>query len=350
MSTRTITCTLTTPVPSLAGTGTVYFEGVSAADYPKITASSTATSGPIPAVPMITASGTAVQGAMSHKNVPKIEATGVAASVVVSNPTCTSSAAVPAILADGAASQLVGQTGTSTGDVPSIEAYGVSAIVGTSQATLLQIIAAAQGHSGVIATSSVSLPLITATGFGEQPVVGTSTVLIPLIIAQGRGQQADSSNGGIVMHTERQALSTYTNYPFNSFARFNGVYLAAGDGGVFALSGATDDGAFIAAAARVGLTDFGSSHLKKVDRMYVGYRADGDMILRVFTNENDVRDYALKATGKTGLHGNHVRIGKGVQARYWQFEIQNKDGADFDLNVMECMPTRLRRRVGGGDA
>jgi hypothetical protein len=50
------------------------------------------------------------------------------------------------------------------------------------------------------------------------------------------------------------------------------------------------------------------------------------------------------------LHGNHVRLGKGLEARYWQFEVRNQGGAYFDLNTIELKPTKLRRRVGGRDA
>ena len=98
------------------------------------------------------------------------------------------------------------------------------------------------------------------------------------------------------------------------------------------------------------MSDFNTLHLKKVDRMYVGYRASGDLILRVFTDEVNVRDYKLTATGKSGMHGNYVRMGKGVEAQYYQFEIQNVDGADFQLNMMELKPTVLRRRVSGNHA
>jgi hypothetical protein len=70
----------------------------------------------------------------------------------------------------------------------------------------------------------------------------------------------------------------------------------------------------------------------------------------VFTDEVTQRDYLLTATGKSGLHGNHVRLGKGLVARYWQFEVRNQGGAAFELNAIELKPTQLRRRVGGGDA
>ena len=235
--------------------------------------------------------------------------------------------------------------------ISQVQASGKAYSLSIASATAPRILAAAQGYSGGVGASGVTCPLIQSEGAAPQEVLGQSvTVRVSLILARGTAQQVSTPLGGIAMHTERQALTTYSNFPFNSFALFNGVYLAAGDGGLFALAGATDDGAFIDAAARVGITDFGTSHLKRVDRMYVGYRTDGDLVLRVFTDEVTVRDYALKASGASGLHGNHVRIGKGVQARYWQFEIRNTNGSDFELNMIEVKPQVLHRRVGGSDA
>jgi hypothetical protein len=40
-----------------------------------------------------------------------------------------------------------------------------------------------------------------------------------------------------------------------------------------------------------------------------------------------------------------VKIGKGLRSRYWQFELVNIDGADFDLDTIEFHPVLLTRRV-----
>jgi hypothetical protein len=152
------------------------------------------------------------------------------------------------------------------------------------------------------------------------------------------------------MQTQTRGLWQYTNWPFNSMARFNGVYLGASAEGLFVLAGETDNGAFIQAAARTGITDFGTSHLKRIDKCYVGYRTTGDCVIRVITDQVNVRDYLVTKYGQDGLHGNHTRIGRGVQARYWQFEIRNTLGCRFEFNAIELKPTGLRRRIGGGDA
>ncbi len=331
-------------------------------------------------VATVIAVGTAEQSTGGYAEIPRIVAVGTAKQVVgsysivvgvvasgMAGPAGVSDAQGPQVSASGVGVQLavsalsklrivatgegLSVRGDSRSGAPAPLAYGLALAGSASSATAPRILAAAQGYSGAVGTSDIALPLLQYEGTAPQEAVGQSvTVRIPLILAKGTAQQLSVQLGGVSMHTERQALTTYSNYPFNSFALFNGVYLAAGDGGLFALAGATDDGAFIDAAARVGMTDFGTSHLKRVDRLYVGYRTDGDLVLRVFTDEVTVRDYALKSSGAVGLHGNHVRIGKGVQARYWQFEIQNTNGADFELNMIEVKPQVLRRRVGGGDA
>lgn len=340
---------------------------------PSIAATSTAVTGNVTSptetthvIPAITGTGTAGNGGIgiSNRPVPPIVATGHGPGISESN--------VPNLTAEGAG--VAGQIGISACTLPSVQAAGTATTqrlsvststvpaftgtgtgllggVGVSNATLARIIVAAQGYTGAIGTSTIVLPIYEASGTGYGPIIGTSTVVLPLIIAQATGlEPAATVHYAVAMHTETMAVTTYSNYPFNSFAAFNGIYLAAGDAGLFALTGATDDGTFIDAAMRVGITDFGDSHLKRVPRMYIGYRTDGDLILRVITDEAHTRDYPLRSTGVTGIHGAHVKIGKGVNARYWQFEIRNTNGADFELNAIEAKPILSARRIGGRDA
>jgi hypothetical protein len=250
---------------------------------------------------------------------------------------------------------------------PQLDISGVVGVPGTVALALRGLALAIEGATGVVGDVALTLPVqgalsndwqggLSITG-GEQ-AVGTVRLVLPMLLLRATGGQNDASvanpDGNVfpamVMHTETGALWDYLNFPFNSLCQFNGVYLGASAEGVFALAGDTDNGALIDAAARVGITDFGTSFLKRIDRCYVGYRTDGNLVLRVFTDEINIRDYLITAYGKDGLHGNHTRIGKGLAARYWQFELRNQNGADFELNALELKPTHLRRRIGGGDA
>lgn len=151
----------------------------------------------------------------------------------------------------------------------------------------------------------------------------------------------------IVMHTEVQALTQYSNYAFNSLAQFNGRYFGASGSGIFELVGDTDDGAPIASVVRLGITDFNTTFLKAVDRLYVGYRALKDMLVRVFTDETTITSYTLPATAETGIHTGRVKVGKGLSSRYWQIELQNTAGADFQIDVVDVKTTPYQRRING---
>jgi hypothetical protein len=235
--------------------------------------------------------------------------------------------------------------------MPQLAANGVTGIVGASVNTLRGFALAAEGATGVVGTATLTLPVYALDVDGYLPMIGVVELTMPsLQLMTVGGPAATGAPATVVMHTETNAVSEYTNYPFNSFAQFNGVYLGAGANGLFALTGDTDAGTIINAAARVGITDFGTSHLKRVDRAYVGYRTDGNLIMSVFTDETVQRDYLLSGNGYAGLHGAFTRFGKGLAARYYQFQIANQNGAYFDMNMIELKPTELKRRIGGFDA
>jgi len=229
-----------------------------------------------------------------------------------------------------------------------VQIEGLTGGVGSVEITLRRLILAAEGVTGTIGDVVIEMPVVDLSVDGYQPIVGYAQLTLPMVQLQatGRGAAQDAAST-VVMNTETQALTTYSNFPFNSFARFNGVVLGACDTGLFALTGDTDDGVLIQAAARVGTSDFGTSRYKRIEEVVVGYRANGDLVLRVFTDETTMRDYRLATTGQTGLHGQTAKLGRGIAARYWQFEVRNQGGADFEMNMIELEPIVLPRKFGG---
>jgi hypothetical protein len=250
---------------------------------------------------------------------------------------------------------------------PKMSMSGVVGTAGNVALALRGMALAAEGVTGIIGNVALTLPIAGTLNndwqgglsiTGGELAKGSVRLTLPMLILQMTGQVNNDTTANpdgtvfpaMVMQTETGALSDYLNFPFNSLCMFNGQYFGASAEGLFVLAGDNDNGALIQAAARVGITDFGTSFLKRIDRCYVGYRTDGNLVIRIFTDEVNIRDYLLTAYGKDGLHGNHTRIGKGVAARYWQFELRNQNGANFELNALELKPTHLRRRIGGGDA
>jgi hypothetical protein len=150
---------------------------------------------------------------------------------------------------------------------------------------------------------------------------------------------------GYVLSTHApHPISTYSNFPFNSLAEFNGQYYAAAEDGIYRLfSSDTDQGQPIQATIRTLLFDFIKTNLKSFQTAYLGWTSSGDLYLK------------LRTTGPTGAltetiyrvesNASRVKIGKGLRSRYWQFELVNIDGADFDLDTIEFHPVLLTRRV-----
>lgn len=214
-----------------------------------------------------------------------------------------------------------------------------------------------QGVTGRIGTLTITLPAPEAVFRGVLASIGVLTIGVPaprlaLVATAPLAAPADVAAGltTVVLQTERLAISQYTNFPFNSFAVFAGRHLGASSSGIFSLTGDDDAGVPIEAFARVGISDFNTSQIKRVTRIYVGYRTTGAMRMRVWTDESQQREYAVPPALASSLHGSHVRMGMGVDARYWQWELRNHRGADFSLDMVELKPTPLGRRVGVKDA
>ena len=58
----------------------------------------------------------------------------------------------------------------------------------------------------------------------------------------------------------------------------------------------------------------------------------------------DGREYVYKFVSQPGLMTTKVNVGKGLRARYFQFELQST-GPDFDLDSIEFVPMMGQRRV-----
>lgn len=152
-----------------------------------------------------------------------------------------------------------------------------------------------------------------------------------------------------VMTTPTRAMRRYVNYPFNSFGELNGRLCGANANGLYWLDGDTDDGAEIPAMIRSGLMDFGSRQLKRMDRAYLGYTSDGTLGLKVITTSEtgDEVAYSYKMIQKpaNAPRESRVQIGRGMRSVYWQFELINEAGSDFELHDLTLLPLILSRRV-----
>lgn len=164
-----------------------------------------------------------------------------------------------------------------------------------------------------------------------------------------RVRAGDEVITGYTMNTRLAAVSEYENYPFTSLAMIGGRRYGAGEGGVFRLEGEDDDGDPIAAHIRTGYLNF--DMLTRVPNAWIGYTSTGELRLKVHTTDGGVRKenwYRMKARPNTGSpEETRFDIAKGLIGTYWAFEIENLDGADFELDIVKIWPLRTQRRYSG---
>lgn len=154
---------------------------------------------------------------------------------------------------------------------------------------------------------------------------------------------------GWAMNTEgAMALSQYSNYPFNSFAELNREVYAAAEDGLYLLGGDSDAGTAIDAQIRSLVLAFGTSRQKRLRSAYLGYTASGRLILRLraVTGGQMVEHwFEARDIGADAPREQRVNLAMGMRSRYWQFELVNVDGADFEVDELELHPLTLQRRV-----
>jgi hypothetical protein len=155
---------------------------------------------------------------------------------------------------------------------------------------------------------------------------------------------------GWVMNTEgARPVSEYSNYAFNSLAFTGEQMIGAADDGLYSLEADDDAGDPIEAALSTMVLDFGTARQKRVRSAYIGYTSSGELVLKVRAVEDgEWIEYwykGRKTTAQTPPGENYIEIGQNMKSRYWQFEIVNAEGADFELDIVELHPIILGRRV-----
>jgi hypothetical protein len=153
-----------------------------------------------------------------------------------------------------------------------------------------------------------------------------------------------SPGGGITtwaLNTNTAAVTEYSGYDFNSFAKLGRHYVGASNEGIFSLDGDTDDGTDIISRIKSGFAQFSGSKFTSFKAAYLGVRGEGDFILRVVDGEGKSYDYAVSTRN---TRSTKVHMGKGLRARYFSFELIST-GQDFDLDTVEFIPIAETRRV-----
>ncbi|PPC98351.1 MAG: hypothetical protein CTY35_05365 [Methylotenera sp.] len=139
-----------------------------------------------------------------------------------------------------------------------------------------------------------------------------------------------------------QAPSFYENFKFNSFAKIGNQYYGLNNEGLHLLGANDDNGAEIDALITTGISDFGELRTKKIPVIYAGARTEKPLILTCSVDNNPDYSYEFISSSE-GIAPTRVKLGKGLEGRYWKLEIANRDGGDFEISDFD-IPITLNSR------
>lgn len=145
------------------------------------------------------------------------------------------------------------------------------------------------------------------------------------------------------MNARTGAVTEYTNYEFNSFARIDNKYVGANETGLYELLGDDDAGTDIIGVLEGGFLQFGGTRLSRLRAAYIAVHGDDDqdMVLKIETHDGDT--YTYTANMRSG-RSSKVHMGKGQRSRYFAWTLTST-GQDFDLDSLEFVPVVMQRRV-----
>lgn len=142
------------------------------------------------------------------------------------------------------------------------------------------------------------------------------------------------------INTRSSAITEYTNYQFNGFAKQGRKFIASKSDGLYELDGADDDGTEIEWRIRNGLSQFNGSKFNGFKAAYVGMRGEGDVILKLIMGDGREAHYKVRAKD---MKTTKINIGKGLTSRYFAFELSGTQ--EMDLDSVEFVPLTMQRRV-----
>jgi hypothetical protein len=344
-------------IPSLTIESTGYLQQIAESDQtlPSLVAVSTAARQALgvseQALPALVAVSTGTSGAgfsNSDATLPIIAGQSVASTsrVGVSDVTLAQIVAL---------SQAGGIGAESAQALPILESVGDGVLhrVGEAVITLPLVTGESDGVTGRAGASELVLPMLSAQSAAAAISAGASILVLPSWVASGIGQSpagtvapgtAAAQGQTFALDTKDYALTEFVGATFNSYAYMGDVLLAANEDGVFVIGGSTDNGTPIDARVTFPLPD-DESRLRRLARLTVGYRNDGDLRLSVQADDGEQYEYILEETGRDECHPNRVRIGKGIKGRYWTLTVENVGGADFAIDAADVDWEILSRRV-----
>lgn len=234
---------------------------------------------------------------------------------------------------------------TASLQAPTVSAAGLIVLAGTFAASMRAPAAALVGVMGVGGSISASLKQPTAALSAYIQVTGSIAASLPRPWGYAAGAPAvdGSALETWAMNTRNNAVTRYPSFPANSFARYNGTYIAAGPAGIYTLGGDLESDANW--QVRTGQLDDKKAGLKRLTEVLLGVRYAGPVTVRVWKDEETYYDYALPNLKPDVLQQVRAKVGKGLRSRYFKIELLGTGGR-FELDSLQASMPETSRRVG----
>lgn len=166
--------------------------------------------------------------------------------------------------------------------------------------------------------------------------------LFALIRMLGTLPQQNERGLAWVVNTLTGGSSMYEGFAFNSFGKLDTAYIGCKSDGIYVLDGDDDDGTPIQASMSFGKTDMGSPHLQRMIKAYADVASTAPMALKITTGADEfvyvARDFDEALTTQ------RFDVGRGLEARYFTFEIFNTDGCDFSISNAAFLTNDIMHR------
>lgn len=130
------------------------------------------------------------------------------------------------------------------------------------------------------------------------------------------------------------ASAQYTSFNYNSMVKFRGSYFCADSNGLYKITGGDDNGTNIVSYCEPFTTDFGIDEQKRLRCVYLALEADGDMSLKVTTEESSQVTYTIPAS--SGQQARKVNINRSQRGRWWTFQVYG-DGVIYALDELRAL-------------
>jgi hypothetical protein len=190
-----------------------------------------------------------------------------------------------------------------------------------------------------------SLPVPTISAYAHGPITATLAEELPLLEIIATLVRASTAFRCYVVNTENNAITEYDNFPFNSFCTFKGKHLAAGANGITLLEGDKDNSTDIKAYLNFGNNDFDIPNIKRITDAYFSMKGGGSYYLTVISDDGASHDYPLTAVTGARIKNLKAEPGKGKKGRFFELELDNVNGSDFELFDITLNVELLQRKV-----